>query len=266
MKINGKDIAKNILDRLRQFPQPEKFLGVVLVGENSASEIFVRQKERTAKDLGVDFRIFRFPDSIGQEELENAVKEMGADKMCGGILVQIPLPDHIRMQNVMNAIPLDKDVEMMGEEALGSVYTFRSPVAPLAAGVVEEVLKNIGLDFRDARMTVLGLGNLVGKPVATWFLERIPEMHLIQRGGSFESLKEASVVVLGVGQAGIVTPEMISKHACVVDFGYMTKDGKPSGDFNDSNVPDSVTYTPTPGGTGPILVAKLFENFYTLVK
>ena len=264
MKIDGKKIAARIIDRLKELPKPENFFGIFLVGNDPASESFVKQKEKIALALELDFKLFRFPETITTEELREKVLEVGRDERCGGILVQIPLPETIQDQQVMNAIPYEKDVEIFGERALGSLYTSRNIVSPLAVGVVEEILKSENLNLANMKAAVVGLGNLIGKPIATWLMSRVSEIYLLKKGNDLKSLKNADLVILGVGSPGIVTPQMIKENAVVLDFGYSLKDGRLYGDFESSSVPDTLTYTPTPGGTGPILVAKLFENFYTI--
>ncbi|MBI2515081.1 hypothetical protein HYV91_02785 [Candidatus Wolfebacteria bacterium] len=140
---------------------------------------------------------------------------------------------------------------------------------PPAVGVVEEIIHASGFTLHDSRVAVVGLGFLVGKPISEWLRDKTKELYLLDKGDDFSVLKNADLVITGVGQAGIIKPEMLKDGAGVVDFGYsIDTAGKIHGDF-DTQLP--VTnyqllrfYTKTPGGTGPILVAKLFENFYSL--
>lgn len=273
--VDGKKVAEEILGRLKRLPKPEKFLAGVLAGENAASESFLKRKEKTAKELGIDFRLYRFPADITNDELREEVGKIAAHKTCGGVVVQLPLPEQINRHYILNAIPREKDVDVLGERALGAFYTGRNPVLPPAAGVVKEILEvsgvmgqGSGVDLKSLRVVVVGRGLLVGRPVALWLMSQVRELIVLGHNADLSVLKEADLVISGVGKAGIIKPDMLKPEAGIIDFGY---DGG-KGDFDDSalkantyNLAPSF-YTPTPGGTGPILVAKLMENFYALNK
>jgi len=267
--IDGKQIAAEILARLKELPKPEKFLAVVLVGDDPASVSFIKQKEKLAKEFGVDFRLHQLPAASGNDELRREVGRIAAHATCGGVVVQLPLPEGVNAQYVLNAVPREKDVDVLGERALGAFYAGRNSVAPPAVETLQEILKAKSYKLEASRVAVVGLGTLIGKPVATWLMGKAKGVWLLGRTSDTAVLKDADVVVLGVGKPGIVTAAMLKEGALVVDFGYSTVDGKLLGDFDPSSIANGqvshvVSYTPTPGGTGPVLVAKLFENFYAL--
>lgn len=263
--IDGRKIADEILARLKSLPKPKKFLAAVLVGSDPASVSFLKQKEKTAKELGVDFRLYEFPATIKNDELRDEVRKIAEHKTCGGVIVQLPLPDHLNRHYILNVIPREKDVDVLGERALGAFYARRNPVLPPAVGAVEIILTTYDLPLTTCRVAVVGRGLLVGKPIATWFMGQVKELIVFGRNGDLSLLKDADLVITGVGKAGLVKPGMLKSGAGIIDFGY---DGG-KGDFDSSQTPDTghqtpAWHTPTPGGTGPILVAKLFENFYAL--
>lgn len=255
MIIDGRKITVEIIAELKKLPKPKEFLAAVLVGEDPVSVSFLKQKENVARELGTDFRFHRFPVDVTQKELREKVSELASDPACGGIILQLPLPPHIDRQVVVSAIPPEKDVD-----ALHSNLVF-----PPAVGVVEKIIRNLKLEIKDSRVAVIGLGFLVGKPISKWLNGKCNEIYLLDIGSDFEILKNADLVISGVGKAGLVKPEMLKDNALVIDFGYSYGNGKVRGDF-DSHGAEDINYTPTPGGTGPILVAKLFENFYKLQK
>lgn len=270
MKIDGKQIANRILEELKKYPKPKQFFGAVLVSENPQSLSFLKQKQTVAKELGVDFRIYTFPKTITQDKLRKEVLKITEHKTCGGAIVQLPLPDSIQKQYVLNAIPREKDIDVLGERALGAFYTERNPVMPPAVGVVKKIIEETELKIENLKIAVVGLGSLVGRPISSWLKGKCSELYLLDIGSDLEVLKEADLVILGTGQAGLIAPDMINPSAGVIDFGYGEKNGKIGGDF-DMQLPEEKYkslsfYTPTPGGTGPILVAQLFENFYTLTQ
>ena len=271
--IDGKQIAGEILERLKTLPKPGKFLAGVLVeatrstdstgspqassGQESASASFLKRKEKTAKELGIDFRLYRFPVDITNDALREEVGKIAAHKTCGAVIVQLPLPEQINRHYILNAIPREKDVDVLGERALGAFYTGRNPVLPPPAGVVKAIIENL-------RVVVVGRGLLVGRPVALWLMGQVRELIVLGRNADLSILKEADLVISGVGKAGIIKPDMLKPEAGVIDFGYDSGRGDFDSQLLAASSQQPTFYTPTPGGTGPILVAKLMENFYVL--
>lgn len=283
--INGKKIAAEILGELKLLPKPEKFLAGVLVGDNPASLNFLKQKEKMAKELDVDFRLYKFPIDIKNDDLRAEVRKIAERKICGGVVLQLPLPEHLNCRYILNAIPCEKDIDVLGERAVGAFSAGRNLVLPPAVGTVEKILSVVGCELPVANIAIVGLGILVGVPIATWIMDKGREVYLLHKGSGFETLKMADLVISGVGKAGLITPEMLKPGAGVIDFGYSVVEAplrtdadltrknanakkKIYGDFNTELLSTSHIalsfYTPTPGGTGPILVAKLLENFYML--
>ncbi len=121
-KVDGKVLAAGIVGRLKSKPLPKKFLAAFLAGEDESSISFLKQKESTAKELGIDFRLYRFPETVTNDELRQEVGKAAAHKTCGGVIVQLPLPAHLNQYYVLNAIPKEKDVDSLSERALGAFY------------------------------------------------------------------------------------------------------------------------------------------------
>lgn len=270
MIIDGKKISESIYTELRKLSVPKRFFAAVIVGDDSASASFVRQKEKAAKALGVDFRVCRLDAALGNDGLRREVHRIANQKSCGGVLVQLPLPEGLSSQYVLNAIPPEKDVDVLSERALGAFYAGRSRVLPPAVEAVEIIFKEQHIDVLKKSIAVVGLGFLIGRPLANYYMRRAKEIHLLRRGSDFSLLARADIVILGTGSPGLITADMLKDGADVIDFGYGMKDGKVVGDFDTSSVVGRESsigfYTPTPGGTGPVLVACLIKNFYMLQK
>lgn len=265
--IDGKKIATEIIEELKKKPKPEKFMAAILVGNDSVSENFISQKEKTAKELGIDFRVYRFDKELHNDELREEVRKVAEHGTCGGVIVQLPLPQQINKHYVLNVIPRERDVDVISERSIGAFYTGRNSILPPAAGTVKEILESRIQNPESRIVAVIGLGFLIGKPVSVWLMDKAKELMLLDKFSDLSTLKNADVVICGAGQAGLIKPEMLKNGAGVIDFGYSVKDGKISGDLDASGDLSKLSfYTPTPGGTGPILVAKLFENFYGLNK
>ncbi len=259
MIINGEKIADEIVAELKKKPKPRKSLAVVQIGDEPTMVSFIKRKEKIARKLGVDFQIHRISTSIDNEGLRDKVSKIAGDPNCGGIVLQLPLPEHINRDEIIKAIPPEKDVDNL---------TGKSSVSAPAVGVVEEIIKTKNYQLKNKRAAVVGLGFLIGKPVSEWLRNKCSKLQTLESGSDFSTLKEANLVVSGVGLAGLIKPDMLRKDAVMIDFGYDFKSSKVYGDFDVSQLSNAngqlLSYTPTPGGTGPILVVKLFENFYKL--
>lgn len=278
MIIDGKKIAEGIIDGLKQKPRQKKFLAALLIGDDPASIAFLKQKEKVAEALDIEFQLHKFPERVSRETLRRTMDRITDRKMCGGLIVQLPLPSHINMHYILNAIPREKDTDILSERALGAFYTGRSVALPPAVGTLISILDNAltvaegddaemaGWYIQDKKVAVVGLGFLVGRPIATWLIGKSKEAHFLDKGSDFEVLKDMDVVILGTGQAHLVNHKMLKSDALVIDFGCAKVGKEILGDFDATHAPDSLRYTPTPGGTGPILVARLFKNFYELNK
>jgi methylenetetrahydrofolate dehydrogenase (NADP+)/methenyltetrahydrofolate cyclohydrolase len=279
MSIDGKTITNDIITRLRALPKPEKFFGAALVGDDPASLNFLKQKERVAGELGIEFRLHQLPLGITTDGLRAEIGRLAEPKTCGGFIVQLPLPEKINRYYVLNAIPKEKDVDCLSESALGAFYTERGKIAPPSVATVEEILQHEhrGLDddlsdkpdaLRELKAVVIGAGFLIGKPVGFWLQNRVAELVVLDAGvkNIHEKLDDADIVIAGAGHAGLFNASHLKEGAIVIDFGFnRASDGKNLGDFDPLGAEGkNIHYTKTPGGTGPILVAKLFENFYKL--
>mgnify|MGYP001588164359 FL=1 len=269
--IDGKKIAQEIIDKLKSLPIPQKIFAAILVGDNPQSESFLKQKEKVAKELGIDFRLYNFPENSTNDFLRKEVGKIALLKRVGGVIVQLPLPEQINKHYVLNVIPREKDVDVLGERALGAFYTGRNLILPPAVGVVEEILKFKNLKILDLKVAVVGAGFLVGKPIAIWLIDKVKELTIFEKGSDLSKLKNYDLIISGVGQADLIKLEMLKDGVGIIDFGYsMNENGKLGGDFDISEIEncklkiENFWYTPTPGGTGPVLVAKVFENFYKL--
>ncbi len=256
--IDGKQIAAKIIGELKQRPVPVKRLVGILVGDDKASLSFLKQKEKTAEQLGVRFELKKFSDRLSQNELEGEVRNISADDEVGGIIVQLPLPRKYERMPVLNIIGLEKDVDVLNGESI-------AVLAP-AAGAVKRILEEIHFDLAGKRVVVVGPGLLIGRPVATWLMDKVIKLTVLGKSKlDVAALQEADLVISGTGQAKLIRGQHIKPGAVVIDFGYGSIAGELTGDIDMKTVSEVAEYvTPTPGGTGPIVVAQLFENFFKM--
>ncbi len=258
MKIDGKKIAEKIISGLRRLPKPDRLLSAILVGNNPQSLSFLKQKEGMAESLGVSFHLYRFDESITQNDLISEIKKIGDDPEVGGMIIQLPLPAHYDRDAALAAINPKKDIDAMTSEG-------RKLVSALPVEVIKDVLDSIGQDISNKEVAVVGRGFLVGKPIMEWLDSYGKSYKALNSKSDISEIRGSDVIITGVGKAGIIKQEHVGSGCGVIDFGYDLIDGKIKGDF----IPDesfSGWYTPTPGGTGPVLVAEIFKNFYKLNK
>jgi len=255
--IDGKKIADEIGIGLVKRGSPVKFLAAVIAGNNPASLKFVERKKKFADAIGAELKVFRVDTSISADDLVTTVKYLANDPECGGLMIQLPLPPEVDKEAVISLIPKDKDADALNKE---------SGVVSPAALTVKEILERENLDISSLVVAVIGLGSLVGKPVSEWIGSKCKELVVIDKGDALVPANGADVLVLGTGERGIIRARDLKDKAVVIDFGCsFDEEGKICGDLDLKEAEDKdISYTPTPGGTGPILIAKLFENFYQL--
>ncbi len=272
MIVDGKKIAAELIADLKEkisaLPE-KKFFGAVLVGDDPASINFLNQKEKVARELGIDFRLYRLPPDITTDHLRQEIGRLAKVKNCGGFIVQLPLPKEINQHYALNAIPKEKDLDLLSESALGAFYSGRLSIVSPAVATVQELLKNTYHDgLRTMTVAMVGAGFLIGKPVGFWLQSRVGELMVFDSKSEnlHERLGAADIVISGAGQANLFSAKHLKEGAFVIDFGYSRNaEGKIAGDFDPTGAEEkNITYTKTPGGTGPILVAELYRNFYIL--
>ena len=250
MIVNGKQVAAEILEQLaaeRKTLPPVLRLGVVMGEGDAASESFVKIKERLADKLNVV--VVRDFVTTTQEALR-ALERLS--KNCEGIIVQLPLPEAVDVEAVIAAIPKEKDVDFLN---------------PPVARAIGEVLSRAGVAALQKKAVVVGAGKLVGAPAAELLRELGAEVKVItQSHGSLSELKDADIVVLGAGEPGLIKPEMLKQGVVLIDAGTSEAAGKLVGDADPRCAEVASVFTPVPGGLGPIAVAMIFKNLFTLAR
>jgi len=246
MVIDGKQIAEKIYAECESMQWKKRFLALFYSDETPATQSFIKQKRNAANRLGIELREHQFD--------EKKLREIAGDDACGGIVLQLPLGDENKTQQAIKIIPPTKDIDNLSGNAL---------LCTPAVGVVEQILNEANNPKMD-EIAIVGQGVLVGKPVAKWAKESgNRNIRIYDKGFDPHDLKTADLVVSGAGEMYIFSAEHLKKGAFVIDFGYTKSEaGSLVGDFNPAGAKErDIVYTPTPGGTGPILVACLMRNF-----
>ncbi|PIR87098.1 MAG: hypothetical protein COU11_02620 [Candidatus Harrisonbacteria bacterium CG10_big_fil_rev_8_21_14_0_10_49_15] len=259
MLIDGSAVAHKILAELSKQPTPTKELAAVLVGDDAASLSFLKQKKAAADLLGIKFKLYRFSDSLSQHDLIAKVSALSSDPSIGAMIVQLPLPPQFDRIAVLNAIGIAKDVDVLNGET--------AKVLAPAAGSLQRLLKEIKFDVRDKQVVVVGSGMLIGRPIISWLMGQVQQLTVVNKGGYDPKIvRTADLVVTGTGVPRLIRGEHIKKGAIVIDYGYgRDEEDQLTGDVDLKSVQRVASYvTPTPGGTGPVVVAMLLANFYKL--
>lgn len=254
------------LDKMQQKPT----LAVILVGENPASQIYVRNKKKTAEKLGINSLSIEYPSDISEKELLNKIKELNSDEKVTAILVQLPLPAHINKNRIIDAILPQKDVDGLTPYNLGKLFSGEEPyVYPCTPKGILLLLDEYNIKLEGKNIVVVGRSNLVGKPVAQMLLKRnatVTMCHSHTKNLS-EITKTADIIVSAVGKK-VIGEKMLKSDCVVIDVGiFRDENGKISGDVDFENVTKTAAYiSPVPGGVGPMTIASLMLNTVELAR
>lgn len=254
------------LDKMQQKPT----LAVILVGENPASQIYVRNKKKTAEKLGINSLSIEYPSDISEEELLNKIKELNSDEKVTAILVQLPLPAHINKNRIIDAILPQKDVDGLTPYNLGKLFSGEEPyVYPCTPKGILLLLDEYNIKLDGKNIVVVGRSNLVGKPVAQMLLKRnatVTMCHSHTKNLS-KITKTADIIVSAVGKK-VIGEKMLKSDCVVIDVGiFRDENGKISGDVDFENVSKTAAYiSPVPGGVGPMTIASLMLNTVELAR
>ena len=267
MILDGKKLRDKILENLSEKlskSDRKPTLAVILAGDDPASRIYVNNKKKTAEKIGINSVVYEYPSSVTERELLNKIKELNEDNSVTAILVQLPLPDGISKENVINAIDPKKDVDGLTRQNVGKMFSGEKPyVYPCTPKGVIAILDEYGIEIEGKKAVVVGRSNLVGRPVSQMLLDRnatVTTCHSKTKNLS-EITKTADILVSAVGKQ-IITSGMVKEGAVVIDVGISrTEDGKICGDVDFENVSKIASYiTPVPGGVGPMTIASLMSN------
>lgn len=273
-KIDGKAIAKQVRKEVAKaaaaFAEKsgrKASLHVVLVGDDPASQVYVRAKERAAGKAGIDGSVHRLPATTTQEELLSLVNRLSADDKVDGILVQLPLPKQLDAQPVLDALSSTKDVDGLTTENAGRLMDGRPGLRPCTPSGCMRLIQEAGCDPQGKRALVVGRSLLVGKPIALMLLEANATVTIAHSRtvDLAARVAESDIVIAAVGRSEMIRGEWLKDGAVVIDVGINRNDeGKLLGDVHyESALERAAAITPVPGGVGPMTIAMLLSNTVT---
>lgn len=271
--INGKEISAAIREEIKagiQGMSVRPGLAVVLVGDDPASAVYVRNKSKACAEVGIYSEVYRLPEETGREQLLGLIEQLNQSPLIHGILVQLPLPKHLDPEEVIMAIDPAKDVDAFHPVNVGKIMIGNYDFLPCTPAGVMELLHRSGIEVSGKECVVIGRSNIVGKPQAMLLLHENATVTVCHsKTRDLPSVcRRADILVSAVGKAKFVTADMVRNDAVVIDVG-MNRDenGKLCGDVDFEPVSEKASYiTPVPGGVGPMTITMLLKNTVTAAK
>lgn len=270
--IDGKQIAQNVKDELKIKVQEfyNKFnrqitLAVILVGENPASQVYVKNKIKATEYVGMKSLSFYLPENSTEEQVEETILNLAKDDSVDGILVQLPLPKHLDENKILSLIPAGKDVDGFLAENVGNLMLGQDTTVACTPFGVLKMLKSSGVELCGKNAVVLGRSNIVGKPMAMLLLKENCTVTICHsKTNNLDQIcKNADILVAAIGKPKFVKANMVKEGAVVIDVGINRTENGLVGDVDFDEVKDIVSQiSPVPGGVGPMTIAMLLENTY----
>lgn len=241
-------------------------LAVILVGQDPASQIYVRNKKKACEEVGFLSREYKLPEETTEEELLSLIDSLNEDEEIHGILVQLPVPRHLDDKKIIARIAPKKDVDAFSYENVGRIMTGEFDFVPCTPAGIMELLAEYGIDPAGKRAVVIGRSNIVGKPMAMLLLHKNATVTICHSKtvGLAEICRQADILVAAVGKARFVTEDMVKEGAVVIDVGMNRDEAGLCGDVDFAAVEKKASFiTPVPGGVGPMTITLLLKNTLT---
>jgi methylenetetrahydrofolate dehydrogenase (NADP+) / methenyltetrahydrofolate cyclohydrolase len=267
--VNGKKIATQIITKLASQVKILKkkkiapYLGVILVGEDKPSQTYVRKKGEACQKIDVKFILKKYPVKTSTEKLISQLKLLQKKEKLTGLIIQMPLPRHIDTNKVLEHLNPEIDVDCLTEKNLGKLINGSYQLEPPTPGAILEILKYHKINLVGQRVVLIGAGSLIGRPLANLLMLKRATVTVCNSATKNlkEITKQADILISGVGKYNLIRGTMVKKGVKVIDAGVSFYQGKMYGDINFNELKKKASLiTPTPGGVGPLTVAKLIEN------
>ena len=275
--ISGKEVALKVRERIKNEVEEllaktgkRPGLAVIIVGEDPASQVYVRNKAKGCEEVGFHSEVYRLPEQTEMSELLALINKLNNDENIHGILCQLPLPKHLDETEVILAIDPNKDVDAFHPVNTGKIMIGNYSFLPCTPAGVMELIASTGVDISGKECVVVGRSNIVGKPQAMLLLQKNGTVTIChsRTKNLAETTKRADILVVAVGRPNFITGDMIKEGAIVVDVGInRMDDGKLVGDVHFESAEKVASYiTPVPGGVGPMTITMLLQNTLTAAK
>lgn len=271
MILNGKDLSARVKDELKGKIDSfvtKPVLAVIMIGDNEASKIYIETKKKACQYVGISFMTFYYDENENEETIINKIEELNNEKIISGIIVQLPIPKNFNEKNIINAISPSKDVDGLTEISQGKMLGGKSDFIPCTPKGIIKILDFYNIDITSKHIVIIGRSNLVGKPLLLECIKRNATVTICHsKTKDLEKYtKQADILVSATGKKHIIDKNMIKEGATLIDVGITRENNKIYGDINPNAYEKALSYSPVPGGVGPMTVVMLLENVYEAYK
>ena len=262
--LDGKELSNLKLTELKN-KITTLSLAIISIGNDDASNVYIKQKQRIADLLGVNLNIYKY-DNATNDKLISLINRLNDDNKTNGIIVQLPLPSYLDKDLILNSIDPNKDVDGLTSINYGKLLQGVETIIPCTPKAILDIIDYYNIDVKGKYVLVIGRSNLVGKPIASLLTNRDATVTIAH--SKTNNLKEltlnADIIISAVGKINLITSDMVKDNVCIIDVGInYDSNNKICGDVDFNNVKDKCSYiTPVPGGVGPMTVYELFNNLY----
>ena len=270
--IDGKKIRDEILEDLKK--QVKQYmikpcLAVIQIGDDEASNTYIKAKEKACNNIGIYFKHIKFPETVKEIEVINKILELNNDEYVHGILLQLPLPEGFNQDKLINYIARNKDVDGLTDINIGKIFNNKPGLVSCTPQGIMKLLEEEKVDVEGKNVVIVGRSNLVGKPLLGLMLNKNATVTICH--SKTENLKKhtknADILIVAVGKPGFITEDMVKDGAVVIDVGISRVDSHVLGDVDFENVSHKCSYiTPVPGGVGPMTIAMVIDNLLDTVR
>ena len=268
--LNGKKVRDEVLEDLKQKIAENNLaikLAIILVGNNEASKIYIRNKEKACKNVGIEVEKHLLDEKTREEDLIDLINKLNEDASVTGIILQSPVPSHIDFDKCSGLIKASKDVDGFTEENIYNLYLGNDTIMPCTVKGIIRLLEYYDIPLEGANVVIVGRGNIVGHPLSLALINKNATVTVAHSKTKDLSnvTKNADILISATGVAHLITRDMVKPGAVVVDVGVSRIDGHIVGDVDFDNVKDVASWiTPNPGGVGPMTVAMIIDNLFMM--
>lgn len=264
--MDGKKLSSEIKEEIKQSIKScmiRPSLAVIQIGDNPASNTYIKNKEKACEKVGIYFRHFKFDDTTPELTIINKIKELNNDEYVNGIMIQLPIPDKYNEKRLLNTIINTKDVDGLTDINTGRLINGRKSITPCTPLGIMTLLSNYKVNLEGKNVVIIGKGRLVGKPLMGLMLNEGATVTVCHSRTKdlIKYTKDADIIVAACGVKGLITGDMVKNDVIIIDVGINVEDDKIYGDVDFDSVKDKASLiTPVPGGVGPMTVAMLLKN------
>lgn len=267
MIVDGKAVAQVLYEALQK--EREQFgevtLGHLVTEMSPVTMSYARIKERGAEKLGIKMIRTELPDGATTADALAAIQKLV--DTCDGVIPQLPIVPGIDAAAVINAVPKEKDVDVLSDAAIAEFEKGEWPAIPPVPAALKYILEHHEISIKGANVVVIGQGRLVGKPAAVLFKRAGADVHCVVKGDDVSTAtREADIILSGAGVPGLIKPDMVKEGVAIVDAGTSESGGKVVGDADPACAEKALLFTPVPGGVGPVAIAHIYVNLFALKK